>query len=168
MSRIAWLRSVVMVAVALALAPVVAGPARAQVTVTGCSTVTLNGNQYVQYDLTFTNTTSNFYATSVQLVRPFPGVAPDDTCSFVAAAGPPDWMVFGTLWEAPADGLPGHSLDPGMSMSGFTLVATRPCCWGVALHNILLWDDPWLGIVCLQCPTPAHAATWGALKAVYR
>jgi len=158
------------VLVAIALLALAAGPVRAQspVTVNACEAVTINGHSYVQYDLTITNTTSNFHACSVQFVRPFPGDTPDDTCSVVASSAPPGWASYGAEWFSPCFDSPDLMLDPGESMSGFTLVLTHPCCWEVALHNALLIDDPSLGVVCLACPTAARGSSWGALKAVYR
>jgi hypothetical protein len=154
---------------ALSLLPA-AARAQSPVTITGCSQVVINGHAYTQYDLTFHNTTANYPACGIQLSRPFPGDAPDDTCAVVAVSGPPGFEPIGpseTDWWSDCNG-PDSFLSPGESMGGFHIVTTRPCCWEVDLHNQLLYDDPTIGTVCLQCPTPARERTWGAVKATYR
>jgi hypothetical protein len=149
-------------ALVLALAPAVAS---ADAFLTNCESVTLNGHSYLQYDFTVHNSTPTFFADGIQLVRPFSGDAPDDTCSFVASGSPAGWQSFGTLWEAQTQD---QALLAGQTLSGFSIVTTRPCCWQVVLHNFLLIDDPGIGTMCLACPTPARPRTWGAVKAIYR
>lgn len=114
------------------------------------------------------NSTPSYFADEIQLVRPFPGDTPDDTCGLVVVGSPPGWHTFSpqlTLWEVDDMNSP---LLSGQTQVGFSIATTRPCCWDAALHNFLLLDDPTIGNICLACPTAARGSSWGALKAIYR
>jgi hypothetical protein len=141
--------------------------AAATVTITGCQTVTLNGNAYVQYSFQIYNDPANHLgACDVVFSHPVSGGAPDDTCSFVASEGPPGWLASGTSWFTDCF-VESNYVMPGQSLSGVTLVLTRPCCFDAYLSNAVM-DQFGQERVCLNCPTPTRDRTWGALKATYR
>jgi hypothetical protein len=134
------------------------------ITITGCDQVELNGHTYPRF--TFQVHNSADIPHCQLLFSQGPGSAPADTCTMVAAIGPPDWQNFVIPSTAHWISCFGTPIGAGETVSGLQIVVTRPCCGEFSLFNPI--GPVVRESACLQCPTPAERATWGVVKSRYR
>jgi len=137
------------------------------ITVTGCETTIVNGQDLTRVSFRLRNASP--YVLTLFTVSP-DYTQPADTCWALADSSPDHWLALiqdgGVAYYRTGGD---YVLGPGETLEGFSLTyAHSPCCVAASFANGLgIFDYTQL---CLQCPlaTPVRPASWGSLKATYR
>ncbi len=137
--------------------------------VTGCDTATVNGQQLMRLTFSVHNASQNVAIFGIT-GEPLTYQSVGDTCRALELRQPAGWSPIALGDQGPGWGTTCCPIVPGATLGGFSLVLRRPtCCYEWVFRDVFM-DIAGIEDVCWACPlaTPAGAPSWGRLKVLYR